>query len=302
MLCAVLLAVICVGCVVAAIELAGADWPWRSPGTAILLWQGIGLAWGVAAIGTLIGIGLAPYGHGAIRGLYDLGMDVAAGQVPAEIGWLALGAVAAGLLLAGALLVMLLVSTAAVVRARRRHRELLTLVGHGDPKVPGALVLDHPAAAAYCVPGVRSRVVISAGALRLLDRTEVNAVMKHEKAHVRWRHDLVLLPFCALRRLFPTSRVVANALGSVALLIEMTADDCARETPRALATALLRIGATGANITPAGALGAAQTMVSARVNRLLRPAPALTARGQAIAVVAAITLMAVPVVLVCLPL
>src|SRR5439155_955967 len=79
-----------------------------------------------------------------------------------------------------------------VLLARRRHRVLLSLLAHGDPKVPGALVVDSPAAAAYCVPGLRSRIVISAGALALLDAAELAAVLAHERAHVRARHDLVL--------------------------------------------------------------------------------------------------------------
>ena len=48
---------------------------------------------------------------------------------------------------------VLVAASAAVLVARRRHRVLLSLLAHGDPKVPGALVVDHPAAAAYCVPG-----------------------------------------------------------------------------------------------------------------------------------------------------
>src|SRR5204862_7881841 len=107
--------------------------------------------------------------------------------------------------------------SAAVLRARRRQRELLSLLGHGDPKVPGALVVDHPAAAAYCVPGLRSRIVVSAGALNLLDQAELAAVLAHERAHLRARHDLVLLPFGALVRAFPRARLARRAQVAVAL-------------------------------------------------------------------------------------
>ena len=74
---------------------------------------------------------------------------------------------------------VLLAASAAVLRARRRQRTLLSLLAYGDPKVPGALVIDYPAAAAYCVPGLRSRIVISAGALALLDQAELAAVLAH---------------------------------------------------------------------------------------------------------------------------
>ena len=172
---------------------------------------------------------------------------------------------------------MLLIAIAGVVRARRRHRALLALVAHGDPEVPGTLVLDHPAAAAYCVPGVRSQVVVSAGTLELLGPYELAAVLAHERAHARERHDLVLLPFTSLRRIFPQSSIIARTLDAVELLIEMAADDRAgRHRPaKELATALLRFASAGPAPTPAGTLGvigADETSpVLVRVRRLLAP-------------------------------
>src|SRR5256714_6122035 len=113
---------------------------------------------------------------------------------------------------------VLLAASTTVLLARRRHRVLLSLLAHGDPKVPGALVVDHPAAAAYCVPGLRSAIVISAGTLDLLDSAELAAVLAHERAHLRARHDLVLLPFSALGRAFPRARLGRHAPPPVALL------------------------------------------------------------------------------------
>jgi beta-lactamase regulating signal transducer with metallopeptidase domain len=200
-----------------------------------------------------------------------------------------------------ALLVWVLVAaSAAVLVARRRHRVLLSLLAHGDPKVPGALVVDHPAAAAYCVPGLRSQIVISAGTLDLLDAAELAAVLAHERAHVRARHDLVLLPFSALDRAFPRSRLVRQAHATVALLVEMLADDRAlRQRPaRELATALLRVGASGAGIAPSGALaatGSADAEVTARVARLLTPQARLPLPAQALVCCSAALLVAVPV-------
>ena len=86
------------------------------------------------------------------------------------LGALRLGCLAAAAALLALLCWVLLAASGAVLRDRRRHRALLSLLAHGDPKVPGALVVDHPAAAAYCVPGLRSQIVISAGALDLLDQ------------------------------------------------------------------------------------------------------------------------------------
>src|SRR5262249_51614783 len=147
---------------------------------------------------------------------------------------------------------------ATVVRARHRQRALLGLLAHHDPKVPGALVVDYPAAAAYCVPGLRSAIVISAGTLDLLDQAELAAVLAHERAHLRARHDLVLLPFSALLRAFRWSALALAANSQVALLVEMMAADRARRRlpARELATALLRVGASSGR-APAGALAAA---------------------------------------------
>jgi len=176
---------------------------------------------------------------------------------------------------------ILAAAVAAVLRARHRQRTLLGLLAHDDPKVPGALVVDHPAAAAYCVPGLRSAIVISAGALNLLDTDELAAVLAHERAHLRARHDLVLLPFTALLRAFRWSATARAANAEVALLVEMLADDRARKRrpARELATALLRVGASGGGLAPAGALAATGIAVdgelTARVARLLRPPPGL---------------------------
>jgi Zn-dependent protease with chaperone function len=154
---------------------------------------------------------------------------------------------------------------------------LLALISHDDPGVPGVRVLAHPSAAAYCVPGLRSQVVVSEGALKLLSEDELAAVLAHEAAHVRERHDLVLLPFAALRRALPWSKVVADAQAQVELLVEMAADDRARRycSPRRLATALLRFGTAGAMPTPHGMLGVHVQNVMARVDRLIKPAPEL---------------------------
>ena len=182
-----------------------------------MLWQAMGLGWGVAAIGTLAALGADPGGPGVAGGAFtvlnhavrDVTGEVRPPGLAAAMRLLCLGASAALLAL---LCWVLIASAGAVLRDRRRHRALLSLLAHGDPKVPGALVVDYPAAAAYCVPGLRSRIVISAGALDLLDQAELAAVLAHERAHLRERHDLVLLPFTALARAFPWSVLVAAVL------------------------------------------------------------------------------------------
>jgi Zn-dependent protease with chaperone function len=215
---------------------------------------------------------------------------------------------AAGVLLLAILCWILIAASTSVVRARQRQRELLSLLAHGDPKVPGALVVDHPAAAAYCLPGLRSAIVISAGTLDLLDAAELAAVLAHERAHLRERHDLVLLPFLALLRAFRWAGIARQAYGAVGLLVEMHADDRAlRHRPaRELATALLRVGAAGGGGVPSGALAVAsraeECEVAARVVRLLRPAPGLSNAAVALVVAISAAIVTVPAALLVLPL
>jgi beta-lactamase regulating signal transducer with metallopeptidase domain len=301
------LAAVAGGTALGAAVLASARWPYRSPGAAIVLWQALGLSWGLAAVGALAALGAVPGRYGVAGGALSTAVrtvrSAALGfRAPALIAVARLAVLAASAALFVLLVWVLLAASAAVLVARRRHRDLLSLLAHGDPKVPGALVVDHPAAAAYCVPGLRSRIVISAGTLDLLDSAELAAVLAHERAHLRARHDLVLLPFCALGRAFPRSRLVRQAHTTVALLVEMLADDRAlRQRPaRELATALLRVSASGAGLAPSGALAvasAADTEMAARVARLLTPQARLPLHVQALVCCTAALLVAVPVTL-----
>jgi Peptidase family M48 len=289
----VLLGVFAIAIVLAASLLAGAGWPRRCPSLAIVLWQALGLGWGLAAVGALVGLGISGLrvARGPATGLEvselaadRIGRLVVDGSSIGPFGptaALRMISLAAGIALLALLLWILAAAAAAVFRARHRQRTLLGLLAHDDPKVPGALVVDHPAAAAYCVPGLRSAIVISAGALDLLDADELAAVLAHERAHLRARHDLVLLPFTALLKAFRWSAIARAANDEVALLVEMLADDRARRRrpARELATALLRVGASGGGLAPAGALAVSGNSVdgelAARVTRLLRPPPSL---------------------------
>jgi Zn-dependent protease with chaperone function len=307
----IILATIAVGCVPAASALAAASWPRRSPAAAIVLWQALGLGWGLAAVGALIAFGAtapAVVTGGALERLVSIARSGSPAAAVDVIGTVRLVCLAAGIVLLAVLLWILAAATASVLRARQRQRILLSLLAHGDPKVPGALVVDHPAAAAYCLPGLRSAIVISAGTLDLLDADELAAVLAHERAHLRERHDLVLLPFLALLRAFRWAGVTSRAYRAVGLLVEMHADDRAlRHRPaRELATALLRVGAAGAGGVPSGALGVAhraeECEVAARVIRLLRPAPGLSNVAVALIVAASAAIVAVPPALLVLPL
>jgi bla regulator protein blaR1 len=309
---AALLAVVAIGSAFSASALAHASWPRRSPAAAILLWQALGLASGLAAVGTLIGLAMPASNVGVVRSVLRVGALLRSGEVlrltgmfggqgsmPTVIVAVRLTCLAAGLVLLALLCWVLVAVSVAAVQAKRRQRALLTLLAHGDPKVPGALVVDYPSAAAYCLPGLRSQIVVSVGTLELLGRGELAAVLAHERAHLRERHDLVLLPFTALRRAFPRSATCTEAQRCVALLVEMLADDRAlRGRPaRELVSALVRFGTAGTCPAPAGALAAGEGEVAARVTRLLKPVrPLPTAVVLAICLASAL-LVAVPITL-----
>jgi hypothetical protein len=330
---AALLAVVAIGSALGASALPRASWPRRSPAAAILLWQALGLASGLAAVGTLIGLALPGSQGGLVRsvlhaaallrsgdvlglsGMFGLGTGsgpgpgvgsgvssgFGSGGAPVILVAVRLACLAAGLALLALLCWVLLAASVAAVQARRRQRALLTLLAHGDPKVPGALVVDYPSAAAYCLPGLRSRsrIVVSVGTLELLGRGELAAVLAHERAHLRERHDLVLLPFTALRRAFPRSATCTDAQRAVALLVEMLADDRARRarSARELVSALIRFGTAGTCPAPAGALAAGEGEVAARVARLVQPVRPLPAAALVAVCLAAALLVAAPIAL-----
>jgi Zn-dependent protease with chaperone function len=311
---AALLTAVAVGSAQGASALLRAHWPRRSPAAAILLWQALGLASGLAAIGALLAVGVGGRGTqraGVLGGLTVLARRLAAGHwldpnEPLVVTAVRAFSLAAGFALLTVLWLVLVMAFAAAIGARRRQRELLALLAHGDPKAPGALVIDYPAAAAYCLPGIRSQIVVSAGTLDLLGPAEIAAVLAHERAHLRARHDLVLIPFTSLRRAFPRSQVITQAHQNVALLVEMMADDRALRVrglvARELATALLRFGTASARCAvPAGALAVAEGELTARVNRLLAPPPPLSRPVQAVIVLAAAALAAAPVLLLVVP-
>lgn len=280
--------------------LARARWVRRMPRIALALWQSIGLTFELSLAGLLFSALFAPANPGLLPGLARLlTAPGALGTGPVQL----TAAVLSGLFVTGRITALVMTYTA-TARERRRHRTLLNLVATTDPALPGAEILDHPAQAAYCLPGRNSTIVISTGALRILDHADVQAVIAHEQAHLRQRHDLLLLPLLAWRRITPRSTALDEATGAIRLLLEMLADDtCCRTRPRhELARALARFSeGSGRPPTPTGAFGAADTDIAARTARLLDPGPARSRTGGLTVIALAATLLATPLSLYVLP-
>jgi Zn-dependent protease with chaperone function len=154
-----------------------------------------------------------------------------------------------------------------------------------------AVMLDDPRPAAYCVAGRPAAIIVTSGALAVLDPPQLRAVLEHERAHLAHRHHSLTTVTRGLAAAFPGVPLFTRGAVEVARLAEMSADDTAVRTSGrpALVAALLAIatgtvvasaglssaglpsaGARGAAV-PSGALPAAARAVPDRVERLLRP-------------------------------
>ncbi|GAA0932116.1 M56 family metallopeptidase [Pseudonocardia zijingensis] len=278
--------------------LARAHWPARDPVGALLVWQAVGLAGGLALLGSGVVYGLAPLGPSLPDAAYNAAATLADGRLP-ELGVTHVLALVAALALALRLVGVLVAITVRTLRARRRHRDLLDLLATPWPDVPHAQVLDHSVPVAYCLPGLRSRLVLSAGVLDALDPPAVKAVLAHEQAHLRERHDLVVLPFVAWGATAPFVRGMVCAQVAVAALVEMRADDVASAavTPKQLTGALRTVGGAA----PAAALSSFTDALDRRLLRITRPPAPLPAAVRLLVRLAAVGLVAIPTWLLLLP-
>ena len=254
--------------------LARAAWVERSPRAGVVLWQALALAAVLAAIGAALA---AP--EEALRAW--------TGSVEFGVGLLIAAGCAA--VLAGVIVIRLVWVTVRLgLRTRRRrarHAQLLELLDSPDPTDRRMQVLAGPVPMAYCLPGRSQKVVVTDAALALLNAAEVDAVIEHERAHLRARHDLVLEAFTALHASFPRFARSRLALDAVHRLLEMLADDGAagRADPVALSSALAKLGSTAENET-----------IRARRTRLDRGRPGHRQLAGAGAYLVAVAVLALP--------
>jgi Zn-dependent protease with chaperone function len=185
---------------------------------------------------------------------------------------LALGA--AALIAAVAVLVLAWRYGRRLQQGRRRtqiHGECARMTGRGLPGARAVVVLDEPQPVAYCVAGRPATIVVTSGALAVLDGEQLAAVLAHEQAHLAGRHHLLIALTRGLAATFPAVPLFTQGPDEIARLAEMCADDSAARTSgrHALLAALLAMG-TGMAV-PTTALAAAAFAVAARVERLLEP-------------------------------
>ncbi|HSU73474.1 MAG TPA: M56 family metallopeptidase [Terrabacter sp.] len=256
----------------------------RAPRAALVLWQSTAVA---AVLAALLA---APAAIPAAVGR----------QVRISEQWPVLAIAAA---LSGMVAVRLLLSADRVGRnlraARRRHRDLVDLLGvPGEGADRHMRVLEHTTPTAYCVPGVRRRVVLTQGTLERLQPDELSAVIAHERAHLAARHDLVMEFFTVVHEAMPGFLRCDAALLEVHLLIEVLADRAAVRRAGPVSTGRAIVAMAGGT-RPAGsmAMGGGTRVATARIALL----DAQHIAGLPVAVVAA-AMYAVSAVLVALPL
>ena len=169
-------------------------------------------------------------------------------------------------------------------RVRADHRQLVDNVARHEERVR---ILQHPTPTAYCIPGRQSRVVLSQGVLDALPEEQLEAVIAHEDAHLRGRHDLLLEFFSVVTEAVPGPLRSPEALGEVRLLVEVLADRAAVRHSGEVATARALLTLAGSR-EPEAALGVGTTApVRLRLLADGPPHPALSLLAYSYAALAA---------------
>lgn len=282
--------------------LARARWPHRAPRLAIALWQALA---GAAVLSLLLGSislalpGFSPVGTAGeiihacffeLRRQYS----TASGATISAIGF-------------GLFLFLSWRLTTTVMRyhrdatlSRRRHRKRLALVESRLGR--DVAVVDHDSAAVYCIPNGRmsrtGKIIVTSGANDLLTDKQLEVVLRHERAHLRARHDRLVQRSRALAEALPLLPFFAVAHQEIVNLVEMHADDAiATGDQPELATALLRLAVSTQPLVPSGSLAATGGATLARARRLVRPQPPLRRATAGLIVAAIVGTGAAPAVL-----
>lgn len=256
--------------------LVRARWLQQAPRAGVTLWQAVALAAVLAAVGAVLAIP-----EEAWRSYQNAGGTLGR---PALFAAMAVAGAGAGIIVVRLGLTTLRLGLDSR-RRRARHRELLDLLATPDPRRVQVLAGSVPMA--YCVPGQDARVVLTGAAIDLLEPGEVEAVIEHERAHLRARHDLVREAFTALHVAFPTVVRSEVARHAVDHLLELLADDAAlARAPRAHLRGALE---TLADTTD-------DPRIQARLQRLAEPEPSLFRRrgAAALAYLLAVAVLVVP--------
>jgi Zn-dependent protease with chaperone function len=271
-------------------------WSHRLPKVAAVVWLGVLSGAIAAAVGmvAVVSTGQHGLGHRTAEWLANCWHHH---DAAGDMRWYVLNAV----LLGGTLTAMCVAARRyrRTLAQRRQHEEALQFVVRDSGHLDDVCVLDHPIPVVYCVPSRTRPIVVSSGALDQLEDKELQAVLSHERAHLRNRHHVLLIVVDALAAALawlPTFRVARRHLP---LLLEMTADEIAarrwgRET---VAMALRKLAISP---SPAGGLaagGSTTSQLGQRLTRLETSPIADDAQVRCLTWVTAMTSVAVPLLI-----
>lgn len=286
---------------VAAPRLLVRGWAQRAPRLAIVVWQAAAASVLLAAVlaglaltvpSQAVSTNLAGWLRACVRALRVL-YSAPGGAVLTGAGLVFAGGVASR---AGYCLAREVVGAA---RLRRRHAALVALLGTPH-KQSGAVVVAQDVPMAYCLPGRGGRVVLTTAALSALAPEELDAVLAHERAHLRGRHHLVVAWAVGLARALPWVSLFRTGTVEVARLVEMVADDAATRQHDRLTVARALVLLSG-QTAPAAAMGAAGPTALLRVRRLAAPVDPLGWWRAALGLAAAGVALVLPVAIAVLP-
>ncbi|MGQ0631554.1 MAG: M56 family metallopeptidase [Sporichthyaceae bacterium] len=255
--------------------LSRSSWVVRTPRTALVVWHACAFTFLATLAGVLALVGHDKWEHAVVRFFHaDKGLVHAAyagSWYAVEVTYVALLALlATSTALAG----LAFRRFRSVRRAQSRHRLLTDAIASpGSGTLERVCVLEESRPAAFCVPGSRrtSRVVLTRGALALLDPDEVAAAVAHERGHLRFGHHRLIVLADVVTSSLRWCGAFAQYSTQVRRLSEMAADDYAarRTGRRAVASALLSMSI----VEPAGGADPTLAMTGAdpaeRIRRLL---------------------------------
>lgn len=220
--------------------LTAGRWQARFPRLALAAWHaalGLGL---LALLGSIVAaVATTLAAHDAA--------DVTTGIARTAIGWTALSAVGAALVVIGA------GSNELVGAGRRTFGDILSLPATREGLDRRAMLLtcrsDEPFACA--IPGPDAAVVVSTALREILPPAQLRAVIAHERAHLRGRHYFAIRLAELNRACLPSSRAGTQLLRATTLLVELIADDHAARRVGAvhLANALVTVAAATGDAT-----------------------------------------------------
>lgn len=287
--------------------LPSAKWPHRSPRLGIAMWQAVVAAATASLLLGILALAMPSLSAAAALGEIARACVIELQRQYAQPAWaiLTTASIATLGLLSWRMASTLWRQRRADLRAHRDHLAGLALVT--DRPHHGVVIVDHDAAAVYCLPGSRragtsDTVVVTTAAREALTDSQLDLVLRHEHAHLSSRHARLVARARALSRAFPRVGFFRVAHQQIALLAEMQADDAVKVSDRpSLAEALYQLAITNRPVSTPGALAATGSDVIVRARRLMRPHQPLGRTARSLLATSILVLGTTPAVLALVP-